>query len=119
MQYGVLDAMNLLPAARRALLLSLLTPMLVSGQTPPPQPAAAPPAVQPGPPVRPGAPMPASRWTAAQIRESFDMADADSNGELTRAEAQNLSIMPRSFEDADQNKDGVLVRIEYEALFLR
>ena len=33
---------------------------------------------------------------------------------LSRAEAQRLAIMPRSFEDLDQNKDGVLGRAEYE-----
>ncbi len=47
------------------------------------------------------------------------MADTDSNGELTRAEAQKLTLMPRSFEDADQNKDGVMVFNEYAAGFAR
>jgi len=35
---------------------------------------------------------------------------------LSRAEAQQLVILPRSFEDLDQNKDGVLTREEYEAI---
>ena len=45
------------------------------------------------------------------------MADTDSNGELSRAEAQRLAVLPRSFEEMDLNKDGVLVRAEYEAAF--
>jgi len=84
-------------------------------QTLPPS-TPAPPAAQPAP----AAPAPpAARWTAAQVREAFDMADSDSNGELSRLEAQRLAILPRSFEDMDQNKDGVLVRTEYEGAFPR
>ena len=84
----------------------------------PAAPMAEPPpvVVVPAPTPRP---LPPSRWTAAQIRESFDLADADGNGQLTRAEAQNLAIMPRTFEEVDLNKDGVLVRSEYEAQFAR
>lgn len=99
--------------------LALGVPAWGSAQTAAPAtPMAEPPpaAVVPAPAPRP---LPPSRWTAAQIRESFDLADADGNGQLTRAEAQNLAIMPRSFEEADLNKDGVLVRSEYEALFAR
>lgn len=80
-------------------------------------------AAQPVMPVAPAAPaaqpLPASRWTAQQIREAFELADTDSNGELTRAESQRLAILPRSFEDIDRNKDGVLTRAEYEAAFAR
>ncbi len=64
-------------------------------------------------------PAPAARWTPEQIRQAFDNADTDSNGQLTRAEAQSVTLMPRSFEDADQNKDGVLVFTEYAAGFSR
>jgi len=64
-------------------------------------------------------PLPPSRWTAAQVQEAFEFADSDGNGELTRAEAQRLSIMPRSFEDMDENKDGVVTRSEYENAFAR
>ncbi len=72
------------------------------------------------PPAAPASrPLPPSRWTPAQVRQSFEFADSDGNGELTRAEAQQLTIMPRSFEDMDQNKDGVVSRAEYEALFAR
>jgi hypothetical protein len=99
--------------------LALGAPGWASAQTAAPAtPTAEPPPVVivPAPAPRP---LPPSRWTAVQIRESFDLADADGNGQLTRAEAQNLTIMPRTFEEADLNKDGVLVRSEYEALFAR
>ena len=35
----------------------------------------------------------------------------------TRAEAQRLAILPHSFEDMDQNKDGVVDRAEYQRAF--
>ncbi len=53
--------------------------------------------------------------TLAQLRQAFALADVDGNGELTRLEAQRLPWLPRSFEELDTNKDGVLWRIEYEA----
>ncbi len=84
----------------------------------PPAPSATPPApvtVQPLPATPGVPPPPAARWTTAQIREAFDLADSNSNGELTRAESQQLRILPRSFEDMDQNKNGVLERSEYES----
>ncbi len=81
------------------------------------------PAAQPTLPVVPAAPtaqpLPPHRWTAQQIREAFELADSDTNGELTRAEIQRVAILPRSFEDMDQNKDGVVTRAEYEAAFVR
>ena len=70
--------------------------------------AAPPPAT-----VTPTAP---TRWTQPQLQEAFLRADVDGNGELSRAESQQLVILPRSFEDLDQNKDGVLSREEYEAI---
>lgn len=82
-------------------------------------PMAEPPPIIAPAPAAAARPLPPARWTAAQIRESFDLADTDGNGQLTRAEAQNLTIMPRTFEEADLNKDGVLVRSEYEAQFGR
>ena len=82
---------------------------------------AVPPAVivQPGAPAAIVQPLPPSRWTVQQIRQAFELADSDSDGQLTRAEAQRLTIMPRSFEEMDQNKDGILQRAEYEGLLLR
>jgi hypothetical protein len=79
----------------------------------PPAPVAVPPAAQ----VVRTQPAPAARWTAQQVGQAFDQADSDSNGQLSRAESQRLAILPRSFEDLDQNKDGVLSRSEYEAGF--
>lgn len=63
--------------------------------------------------------LPPSRWTPVQVRQAFELADSDSNGELSRAEAQRLTILPRPFEEMDGNKDGVLARGEYEAVFPR
>ena len=90
---------------------------------------AAPSRAQTGPPAQTALPvvpvapaahlLPANRWTAPQIRLAFELADADSNGELNRAEAQRLAIVPHSFEEMDQNKDGVITRAEYEAAFVR
>jgi hypothetical protein len=64
-------------------------------------------------------PLPATQWTVNQAREAFGRADADGNGVLSRAEAQRLAIMPRSFEDTDTNKDGVIDLNEYLASFGR
>ena len=89
---------------------------LVHAQAPPssaPVPAGVPPATTA--PV--AQPLPPSRWTAAEIREAFQRADANGDGHLTRAEAQHLPIMPRTFEDSDLNKDGVLTPDEYQASF--
>lgn len=53
-------------------------------------------------------------YTALQLAQSFLGADANRDGELTRGEAQRLSIMPYSFEEMDRNRDGILSRFEYE-----
>ena len=53
-------------------------------------------------------------YTALQIAQSFLGADANRDGELTRAEAQRLTIVPYSFEEMDRNHDGILTRSEYE-----
>jgi len=57
--------------------------------------------------------------TPLQIAQSFIGADANRDGELTRAEALRLTIAPFSFEEMDLNHDGVLTRSEYEAAFAR
>jgi hypothetical protein len=82
-----------------------------------PDTAPLPAGVQPALPAPVTQPLPANRWTPAQIREAFQLADTNADGQLTRAEAQRLAIMPRSFEDADANKDGVLTLGEYQASF--
>ncbi|HSI55278.1 MAG: hypothetical protein ACAH21_11400 [Ramlibacter sp.] len=53
-------------------------------------------------------------YTPLQIAQSFLGADANRDGELTRAEAQRLTIAPYSFEEMDRNHDGILSRFEYE-----
>ncbi len=53
-------------------------------------------------------------YTALQVAQSFLAADSNRDGELTRAEAQRLNIMPSSFEEMDRNRDGILSRFEYE-----
>ena len=113
---GMSLVMNL--AFRVAAAAALLAAEQAGAQTTPAPAATAPPPTN-LPAATAQKPVPAALWTPAQIREAFTLADSDSNGELTRAEAQRLSISPRSFEDMDSNKDGVLVRGEYEAAFSR
>lgn len=110
-----MEPLQLAAAAVNTDLRPLLAAMIVLAG--PAAAQSAPPAVvPPAPAVQPAAqPIPAGRWTVAQLRQAFDLADTDSDGRLNRAEAQRLAIMPRSFEDMDQNKDGVLERGEYEA----
>ena len=79
--------------------------------------APLPAGVQPALPAPVTQPLPPSRWTPAQIREAFQLADVNGDGQLTRAEAQRLPIMPKSFEETDTNHDGVLVLSEYQASF--
>jgi hypothetical protein len=104
---------------------AMLVAPAVMAQAPAPAPA---PQVAPGAPppvvVAPGLapvtqPVPAAQWTVAQMRQSFALADANSDGQLTRGEAARLSLLPLSFEDADRNKDGVLDAAEYESTFPR
>jgi hypothetical protein len=66
----------------------------------------------PGPLYSPG--VGSGPYTALQIAQSFIGADVNRDGELTRAEAQRLTIMPYSFEEMDRNRDGILTRFEYE-----
>jgi hypothetical protein len=65
-------------------------------------------------PVRPPSGTGGGAFTALQIAQSFLGADANRDGELTRAEAQRLTILPYSFEEMDRNHDGILTRFEYE-----
>ena len=99
----------------------MLAAAAAGAQTAPAAPAM--PGNQPAVPAVPATPvmrpLPASQWTMPQVRQSFELADSDSNGQLTRAEAQQLTIMPRSFEEFDANKDGFIGRGEYESVFTR
>jgi hypothetical protein len=61
-------------------------------------------------------PAPGLPPTPQALAASFLTADANRDGTLTRAEAQQLTVMPPglSFEDLDRDKDGRLSRSEYE-----
>ena len=87
-------------------------------QPPPalPQPSLAPPQLPASPTVQP---IPAARWTTETIRQSFDQSDTNSDGRLTRAEALRLAILPHSFEEMDENKDGLVDSVEYQRAFGR
>lgn len=103
---------------RLALLLVVCGAAAAEAQTPGAAAATPPAAVQPPIPAPVTQPLPPNRWTPAQIREAFELADVRGDGQLTRAEAQRLPIMPRTFEDTDQNKDGVITLDEYQASFV-
>jgi len=55
--------------------------------------------------------------TPMDLARAFYDADYNHDGELTRAEAQRLTILPVPFDDLDRNRDGVLSRFEYEDAF--
>lgn len=55
----------------------------------------------------------AGGFSATDAARSFFMADGNKDGELTRAEASRLSISTMSFEEMDQNFDGIITRFEY------
>ncbi len=56
----------------------------------------------------------AGGFSATDEARSFFFADANHDGELTRAEFGRLGIAPLSFEESDRNYDGVISRFEYE-----
>ena len=56
----------------------------------------------------------AGGFSAADSARSFFTADANHDGELSRAEARRLSIATMSFEEMDRNFDGVVTRFEYD-----
>ncbi len=55
--------------------------------------------------------------TAADLRDRFEAADADSDGQLTLAEAQaaNANLTEANFNTIDTNADGFLTLAELEA----
>jgi len=55
----------------------------------------------------------AGGFSATDVARSFFFADADKDGDLTRAEAARLSIQSLSFEEMDRNFDGIISRFEY------
>jgi hypothetical protein len=56
----------------------------------------------------------AGGFSATDLARSWYFADANHDGDLTRAEAGRLSIAPLNFEQMDRNFDGVISRFEYE-----
>jgi hypothetical protein len=58
--------------------------------------------------------MGAGGFSATDLSRSWYFADANHDGDLTRAEAGRLSIAPLSFEQMDRNFDGVISRFEYD-----
>jgi hypothetical protein len=56
----------------------------------------------------------AGGYSAVDQARSFYFADANHDGELTRAEARRLSIATMSFEEMDRNFDQIISRFEYE-----
>lgn len=52
--------------------------------------------------------------SATDQARSFFFADANHDGELTRAEFARLAIRTMSFEEMDRNFDGVISRFEYD-----
>lgn len=56
----------------------------------------------------------AGGFNATDVARSFFFADANHDGELTRAEAARLSILTLTFEEMDRNFDGIISRFEYE-----
>ena len=55
-----------------------------------------------------------SGFSAVEVARSFIEADGNRDGDITRAEARRLAIMPMSFEEMDRNFDGVISRFEYD-----
>lgn len=63
-----------------------------------------------------GSPTAGAPQTPLQVVQTFNSADMNRDGGLTRAEAQRIAL-PNTFEELDRNKDGVLSRGEYEDAF--
>lgn len=68
-------------------------------------------ATTPGPGQTPGG---AGGISAVDAARAFYLADANHDGELTRAEFARLPFHTQSFEEMDRNFDGVISRFEWE-----
>jgi len=53
-------------------------------------------------------------YTALDVARSFLTADANRDGELSRAEGTRLPLLPVPFEEMDRDHNNVLTRSEYE-----
>lgn len=96
--------------------------------TPPPAPAGGgavvvPPATDPGTAVATnvmgaGAAQPLAMgpgpYTAVDVARAFLGADRNRDGELSRAEARQLTLGSASFEELDRNHDGIVTRWEFD-----
>jgi len=103
------------PAALVLSMLILAAPLAWSqSPAPPAEPALAPAA---GAIIAPPAvtSAPAGPLTALQAAEAFMRADANRDGQLSRAESSALTTVRLNFEELDQNKDGLLSRSEFES----
>jgi hypothetical protein len=56
----------------------------------------------------------AGPYATVDIARSYLAADSDRSGDLTRSEAQRLSISPVTFEEMDRDGNGRVTRWEYE-----
>jgi hypothetical protein len=63
-----------------------------------------------------GAAPPRGALTAVDIAAMFLSADTNHDGELSRAEAQQIPL-PMAFDDIDANHDGVITRFEFDEAF--
>jgi len=70
-----------------------------------------------------GAPQPSGigpgPYTAVDVARSFLTADANRDGELSRAEARRLTLGGFAFEELDTDHDGIITRGEYDDAMLR
>jgi hypothetical protein len=65
-----------------------------------------------------GPPAPRGPASAVDIARAFLEADTNRDGQLSRTEAQRLSIpLGANFDDLDRDHDGLLSRFEYEDAF--
>ena len=55
------------------------------------------------------------KWSAEQIQQSFDLADGNKDGSISREEAQRFPAVLKRFDKVDTNKDGVISREEWNA----
>ena len=53
-------------------------------------------------------------YTAVDVARAFLGADRNRDGELSRAEARQLTLGSASFEELDRNHDGIVTRWEFD-----
>lgn len=94
---------------------ALLSSATAFGQSQPPPAAPAPEAAAQTSPAAPAGQ--ASDPAAAQMGAIFDQMNTSHTGKLTREEAQANPTVASSFDKADANKDGVLTKDEFLAAF--